>query len=528
MLRGINRQDIFEEPEDYWTFIKILSTVQENLIRDVMIEIGSGPRLMSRVSGMSYNIIQYMWKNNEEKNTMKSMRQRHIILFLLMTLFILPVSSQETAGSNIVSRTLLLSDGSKAIEQRVYDNGLGTPCWNGDICAMTWRNSKRNKRRGYTFLYDDVDRLPQATYGERDDLTYNIDRFSENVGYDDVDGNITAITRYGKTSANGYGQMDNLTLSYNGYQLEEVSETVADYNVTGSFEYKKAKGSQYKYNNSGSLIADKSRDIAFILHDYNNNPCAIYFTNGNVTKYVYSGSGEKLRVVHYTAKPNITRTFGVKPAELTQAQILYVDSTDYLLGGSLVVKNGRIDKCYFEGGFARAFETSATTDRFVFYYYNKDHLGNNREVVDIKGRIHQVTNYYPFGAPYADENAIKGESLQPYKYNGKELDLMHGLNTYDYGARQYDPILARWDRVDPLCEKDYPTSPYVFCGNNPVNRVDKDGRIWDTVLDLAFVAYDAAEAAYQYCTTGHVSNTTKAALGADALAAAVPGLTGQD
>ena len=31
MLRGINRQDIFEEPEDYWTFIKILSTVQEDL-----------------------------------------------------------------------------------------------------------------------------------------------------------------------------------------------------------------------------------------------------------------------------------------------------------------------------------------------------------------------------------------------------------------------------------------------------------------------------------------------------------------
>ena len=66
--------------------------------------------------------------------------------------------------------------------------------------------------------------------------------------------------------------------------------------------------------------------------------------------------------------------------------------TDYLLGGALTLKNGRIDKYYFEGGFARAFETSATTDRFVFYYYNQDHLGNNREVVDIKGRIHQVTN----------------------------------------------------------------------------------------------------------------------------------------
>ena len=45
---------------------------------------------------------------------------------------------------------------------------------------------------------------------------------------------------------------------------------------------------------------------------------------------------------------------------------------------------------------------------------------------------------------------IVNASLQPYKYNGKELDLMHGLNTYDYGARQYDPVTGRWDRVDPL------------------------------------------------------------------------------
>ena len=36
MLRGINRQDIFEEPEDYWTFIKILSTVQERLEDDLL------------------------------------------------------------------------------------------------------------------------------------------------------------------------------------------------------------------------------------------------------------------------------------------------------------------------------------------------------------------------------------------------------------------------------------------------------------------------------------------------------------
>ena len=107
---------------------------------------------------------------------------------------------------------------------------------------------------------------------------------------------------------------------------------------------------------------------------------------------------------------------------------------------------------------------------------NSYHLGNNREVVDACGAVTQVTNYYPFGAPYADATASKGSDVQPYKYNGKELDLMHGLNTYDYGARQHDPILARWDRIDPLCEKYYSTSPYAYCLNNPVRYIDPDGR----------------------------------------------------
>ena len=58
----------------------------------------------------------------------------------------------------------------------------------------------------------------------------------------------------------------------------------------------------------------------------------------------------------------------------------------------------------------------------------------------------------------------------------RHIDNMHGLNTYDYGARQHDPILGRWDRIDPLCEKYYSTSPYAYCANNPMMMVDPDGR----------------------------------------------------
>ncbi len=77
-----------------------------------------------------------------------------------------------------------------------------------------------------------------------------------------------------------------------------------------------------------------------------------------------------------------------------------------------------------------------------------------------------------------DETNTTNASLQPFKYNGKELDMMHGLNTYDYGARQYYSVVPAWDRIDPLCEEDYSISPYAYCGNNPVNRLDPDGRDW--------------------------------------------------
>ena len=36
----------------------------------------------------------------------------------------------------------------------------------------------------------------------------------------------------------------------------------------------------------------------------------IYFTNGSVKKYVYSATGEKLRVIYQTAVPNITVAIG--------------------------------------------------------------------------------------------------------------------------------------------------------------------------------------------------------------------------
>ncbi len=99
-------------------------------------------------------------------------------------------------------------------------------------------------------------------------------------------------------------------------------------------------------------------------------------------------------------------------------------------------------------------------------------------------RAYSVTkpvNYYPFGMVMNQTNP--GTSPEnKLLYNSKEIqdDVVAGkkLDWYDYGARFYDPQIARWHSVDPLAEKYYPISPYAYVGNNPIVRIDPDGRDW--------------------------------------------------
>jgi len=110
----------------------------------------------------------------------------------------------------------------------------------------------------------------------------------------------------------------------------------------------------------------------------------------------------------------------------------------------------------------------------MYYYYLKDHLGNNRVVINGNGAIIEKSHYYPSGMRF--QESTSNSAALPFRYGGKELEAMNGLNQYDFEARRKFTWAPITTTPDPLCEKFYSISPYSWCGNNPVNRVDPTGR----------------------------------------------------
>ena len=327
-----------------------------------------------------------------------------------------------------------------------YNTGVGTARYNGNISSMTWKSGNESTVRGYKFTYDGLDRMLNATYGETAGISTNANRFSENVTGYDKNGNIKGLQRYGQLSSTAYGMIDNLTLTLNGNQLNRVDDAVAASTYNGGFEFKNGANAadEYSYDANGNLTKDLNKGISGITYNFLNLPNVVTFSDGSTITYTYGADGTKLRTVHKIGSTTTT--------------------TDYC--GNVIYENGVQKLLLTEEGYI-------TLSDSKYHYYLKDHQGNNRVVISQSGTVEETSHYYPFGGVFASAG-----NVQPYKYNGKELDTKKGLNWYDYGARHYDAVLGRFITVDALYDKHFKVSPYVYCGNEPVGRIDPDGNDW--------------------------------------------------
>ena len=328
-----------------------------------------------------------------------------------------------------------------------YNTGVGTARYNGSISSMTWKSGNESTVRGYKFTYDGLDRMLNATYGETAGISTNANRFSENVTGYDKNGNIKGLQRYGQLSSAAYGMIDNLTLTLNGNQLNRVDDAVTASAYNGGFEFKNGANAadEYSYDANGNLTKDLNKGISGITYNFLNLPNVVTFSDGSTITYTYGADGTKLRTVHKIGSTTTT--------------------TDYC--GNVVYENGVQKLLLTEEGYV-------TLSDSKYHYYLKDHQGNNRVVISQSGTVEETNHYYPFGGAFASTS-----NVQPYKYNGKELDSKKGLNWYDYGARHYDAALGRFTTNDRFAEKYYSMSPYQYGANNSVNNIDVNG---DTIV----------------------------------------------
>ena len=340
---------------------------------------------------------------------------------------------QRISTSNLFNMSILYNESSTD----------RTPCYNGNISGIIWKSD--SKSRGYNFKYDGFSRLLSASYRENDS---KLSHYGTSYTYDDM-GNILSLKRNGLQDGGTYGLIDNLTYTYQGNQVVKIDDQVEDPTYKGVFNFMDGANEEieYEYDKNGNLVKDLNKNISKIEYNLLNLPSKITFGDGKTITYVYDASGVKLLASYKTALPASSHT------------IAYC--------GNMIYEDDAFKQVLFDGGYI-----TFTGTRPMYHYYLKDHLGNNRVVVSSKGEVEQVTHYYPYGGIMAESTS---ESVQRYKYNGKELDRMHGLEWYDYGARFYDATVAMWFNVDPLAEKASSYSPYSYCVNNPIIAFDPNG-----------------------------------------------------
>ncbi len=212
-----------------------------------------------------------------------------------------------------------------------------------------------------------------------------------------------------------------------------------------------------------------------------NLPTHIQFAGGQNITYRYDAAGIKLQKTVDDGTRQVTTDY-MSGYQYEDGKLLFFPTPE-----------GYVKAIYKPGD-----NTAPALYQYIYIY--KDHLGNNRLSYTLdpeseRVKILEENHYYPFGlkhnayvpirkdVKYQEQLVEKKEIKQiapeegkyKYKYNGKEWQDELGLNTYAYGWREYDPAIARFNRIDRFAEKYFNLTPYSYAGNNPVLFIDVQG-----------------------------------------------------
>jgi RHS repeat-associated protein len=146
--------------------------------------------------------------------------------------------------------------------------------------------------------------------------------------------------------------------------------------------------------------------------------------------------------------------------------------------------DGSVESIYVYGALAHVPDLVIKAGRTYRIIY--DHLGSPRLIVDVEtGAIAQRLDYDVHGRVLLDTNP----DFQPFAFAGGLHDVDTGL--VRFGARDYDPALARWTAKDPSGFAGGDTNLYAYAYGDPVNFIDPNGEL-AFLVPLAFALLEGA------------------------------------
>lgn len=321
-----------------------------------------------------------------------------------------------------------------------------TANWTGRISAVKWKASVsggNTDQRAYVFSYDLAGRMSAAKYiaynNSTTGWTKHPNGYNEEVSYDE-NGNIATMLRKAVITAS-VTTIDSMSYDYgtaaDNNQLLNMTESGSN-----SYGYRNftSNSSGYSYDNNGNLTADAKKGTTITYNELNK---PVRITDTSTSKYVeygYDAAGVRLSKTVYDG--STTKTYNY-------------------IAGQFYDENNALS--YFSMAEGRVRNASGT---FIYEYFITDHQGNVRVSFEDNGSgtavVRQENSYYPFGMAMPGNTIPSSPNKHLYNAGSELQDEFSGIiDYYSTFFREYDPVLGRFNGVDPQASATMELSIYL-------------------------------------------------------------------
>lgn len=229
----------------------------------------------------------------------------------------------------------------------------------------------------------------------------------------------------------------------------------------------------FAYDPAGNLTQDGNKTY---IYDAANRLSKVKDQNGvTIESYAYGPSNQRL-VTYYGDRGAARKTYYIWNGGSVVAEYSETDASP---------TSPQWSKNYvYMGGRLLSSQEPGTSGGEYVRYYHPDHRGTQM-VTNASDTSYILQRTLPFGTALSSESV--GVPVGP-RFTSYDRSATTGL---DYAVnRYYDPSMGRFTQVDPAGMRAADLSSpqtlnmYAYCGNDPVNHTDPDGRFFGALLSF--------------------------------------------